>query len=263
MQDKPFRGAAVYPGGVILFRRGAPGKGRGPGGPRGKVREFSRASRRRLALAILRYVPPRLVGERRVFWLTLTAPGVSAVEAKRRLLAAFKRVCRRGLGKWGAIWRLEYQRNGAAHLHLLVVAKSFRQGLVVCKALLVAWLDLSGGDARPFGQCAKVVRSLPSLALYVSDMGKLGQSVPPPGEEPGRWWGVVFREIFPLLFPVVVWGSDVYFQVARFFRGLRSARRRRQRRRRWRGRGCLWEFVKVGSPARFLRGVGLPFAWAG
>lgn len=110
----------LWPGGTRLEIRlptrttSYPG---GPGGPRGGVREFSAASRRRL-VATLGKIPPH----RRPVFLTLTYPRVWPSDSQqwKRHLHIFRRRLDRISPQSSYIWKLEPQRRGAPHYHLLL-----------------------------------------------------------------------------------------------------------------------------------------------
>ena len=241
--SQPARGVALWPTGGKAFRRGGRA---GPGGRRGKITRFSERSRDRLRVAILSRISPTAVGERRLGWLTLTTRSGTAAEIKGSFRAVLERVRRLGV-PCGIVWRLEYQERGVPHLHLLVECESTAGLFVVAKEMVTWWLRVRGDDASPAGQCFKLVRSSSSLSLYVTDMSKVQQSVPPEGESPGRWWGVVNRFFFPVIFPILVYGHLAYFEFLRLVRHLRTARRRAAGKRRWRGRGVLSDFWEPGD----------------
>lgn len=255
---RPTRGVAIWPGGGVAFRRGRPG--RVGGGVRGRITSFSAASRRRLRQVILSHISPRAIGERRLLWITLTARDLySASVAKsafRAVLERLRRVFPRG--GFGLIWRLEYQRRGAAHLHLLLEAKDTATGLSVSREIVVWWMRcLRDVGVSPAAQLVKFVTTSAGLSLYVSDMSKVEQS-DPGADSPGRWWGVAFRDFFVVTLPILLYGYDVYFEFLRLLRKLRRARARRSGRR-WRGLGLrseFWEYSDFGSVIKSIS-VGL------
>lgn len=90
-----------------------------PGGKRGIVKEFSSASRRRLAKLV------NCIGDSCSF-LTLTYPFCypGAGEAKSDLRAFFKRILRR-FPSSGIVWKLEYQKRQAPHFHIFLFGVPF------------------------------------------------------------------------------------------------------------------------------------------
>lgn len=83
---------------------------------RGKVKNFSKKSRRRLLELLARTGNEKLP---RVF-LTLTYPSnmTDSEKGKQHLRSFLERV-RRRYPRASAIWRIEYQKRGAVHFHLL------------------------------------------------------------------------------------------------------------------------------------------------
>jgi hypothetical protein len=105
-------------------RVGTPRRRHG-GGIRGKVRGFSRVSRRNLLrrLASINRTAFRAF-EGKVYFLTLTYPKQFPEDpepCKRHLKAFLKRLQHR-YGPFAAFWRLGIQQRGAWHLHLLLFA---------------------------------------------------------------------------------------------------------------------------------------------
>jgi hypothetical protein len=100
------------------------------GGRRGVIRGFSKASRRRLTDRLMR-VPWRDVAQTdkhasqaRAVLVTLTYPREFPQDARvyHRHLDNFHRsLSYVKQNRYGAIWRLEFQRRGAAHFHILFV----------------------------------------------------------------------------------------------------------------------------------------------
>jgi len=82
---------------------------------RGKVRGFSRQSRRRMMTMVA-----RIKNEMLPLFITLTYPSIfpSTKQSKRDLKVFIQRMKRRWPGH-GAIWKLEYQKRGAPHYHML------------------------------------------------------------------------------------------------------------------------------------------------
>jgi len=125
--NRPGKGSIeYYPDGVAISspRKLTPGNRNPP--KRGKVKEWSSASRRRMRVFMLTHEPD---GETIDIGATYTVPGPPlAVDEIRALwkwwsLRAFK------LG-WSAIWRMEVQKRGAVHWHAIVcVPRSFMENV--------------------------------------------------------------------------------------------------------------------------------------
>lgn len=170
-------------------------------------------------------------------WLTV-APSGKAV--KKHLKALMMRYQRR----WGKravfVWKLEFQRRGAPHLHLLMVLPAdpgFREWLSEAWAAVVAHPDPeerrrhrmagTGVDYVRGGRCFDPKRS----AVYFSKHGgaaggKEYQHVVPvewqePGKGPGRFWG--FEGLKPATATVTVEVRE-YVQLRRTLRRISEAR---------------------------------------
>jgi hypothetical protein len=172
------------------------------GGLRGKVKGFSRASRRRLMQTIAQV---KRDAELPVF-ITLTYPFdfPTPKESKRHLKMFLQRFQRAHAGA-GVIWKLEPQERGAPHYHMLAWGpkKNDLWDFVPC-----AWHDIAGGGdknhlAFHFGllgneHCVSEVRSFRGVWAYASKY--LGKTFEVSGWEnkyTGRFWAVVNRENIP------------------------------------------------------------------
>jgi hypothetical protein len=118
------------------------------------------------------------------------------------------------------VWKLEPQKRGAPHFHLLVWGMldvnyhlayfDGTTGLVPAEiARLVrvqeirewvsqAWYEVVGsGDEKHLRAGTRVedVRSLNGVSAYLKKY--LGKEVPPEWENAGRWWGIFQRENMP------------------------------------------------------------------
>src|SRR5205085_8035023 len=82
---------------------------------RGRIRRFSANARRRLMRFMARL---RMKGVRATF-ITLTFKGYPSNAEAKRALHAFMSHLRRTFPKASACWRMEYQKRGAIHFHLL------------------------------------------------------------------------------------------------------------------------------------------------
>jgi hypothetical protein len=239
--------AVVVPGGLMLSGVRLGGSDAvGGGGRRGNVAGFSEASRRRLMDKLMSVDMGAVSAGRksrvaRALFVTLTYPRdwPAAWEVWKAQLKAFrKRVERSRHGFLGALWRLEFQRRGAPHFHLLlcfprpVHVRGFRLWLSR------AWNEvLDGGrdhlvvgcNARPvYGGGGKLLNY---LAKY------LGKCTPAPvdGSASGRMWGV-WGSLPVRLLAAVRWHSRPEYEAflhrliewggaSRYIRGLHPLRR--------------------------------------
>lgn len=178
---------------------------RSGGGDRGAVTEFSAGSRRRLIRKI-----SRLQANTAVF-LTLTYPDrfPGGKTAKCHLRALLERL-RRRFPKCSAVWRLEYQKRGAPHFHLIlfdfpfVPHKTFRRWWA---EIIDEYID----DYLPHVRL-EFIRSKRGVQSYVSKyVAKMPDVVVSEESEAseglfntitylhaGRWWGVFNKACIPL-----------------------------------------------------------------
>jgi hypothetical protein len=184
---------------------------------RGKISEFTKKSRLRMQRElskVRRDALPILV--------TLTYPGEYSAEPKvwKRDLDNFSRRMAREYPNVAGVWKLEPQKRGAPHFHLLVWGMldvnyhlayfDGTTGLVPAEiARLVrvqeirewvsqAWYEVVGsGDEKHLRAGTRVedVRSLNGVSAYLKKY--LGKEVPPEWENAGRWWGIFQRENMP------------------------------------------------------------------
>jgi hypothetical protein len=191
------------------------------GAKRGKIGGWSRASRKRMREFLLMYRPRPGWRE---YAVTLTVPGPPLEpEEKRRAFHAFTIATKRaGLG---AVWRLEVQKRGAAHWHLLVVAgPGFRpHGDIPVDVAVALWtrqawkgcLDLLGEASWALGRTGDVYTgsrgSAPGSDRHMIDVQAMGdkgagwcrymfdhttkaKQEQEAGE--GRHWGIINRAVF-------------------------------------------------------------------
>ena len=173
------------------------------GGSRRRVVTYSGKSRKRLLELFARLQDPDSRGYRyRVSFLTLTTQRVhTPKEFKRRMFILLKRFRRRH-PRLAAVWRLEFQKRGAPHIHLVLYNAPW---------LDKEWIQSSWGEIvteeRPFTRIERV-KSHRSLLSYVSkyvakDTGfnyvpKLtALGVVSDGDALGRCWGVFGRGNLP------------------------------------------------------------------
>ena len=194
----------VFPGGV-LAQRTKGGRGRVGGGPRGVIRGFSLASRRRLIEYLIRMAWP--LYDFSLGHFTYHDRWGSRRDWKRDLRAFEKRLKRR----WGHvlvdwIWREEFQGRGAPHFHdLFLWVKGRRPDAVLFERWCRwAWAEVIGttGDVDALRHGVRVAEVGPRkgdlgrvLGYLLGEMGKVSQGHPvdPQTGEPletGRMWGV-------------------------------------------------------------------------
>jgi len=155
LDKEPYPHKAVrYAGGVMLSGMPSPhyqGRLRGRGGPRGRVQTFSRKSRLRM-LRLVAKVRRDYLGS--PFMVTLTYPDEWPGEpgaAYENLRVFLQRLRRRGvIGP--CIWRLELQKRGAPHFHLVVWPVPGRDlpTVPLLRARLASWWKRTIGTEHPW-----------------------------------------------------------------------------------------------------------------
>lgn len=156
---------------------------------RGRVIGLSRRSRLRLQVRINRC--KFQLG--RVWFLTLTYPREFPPHcaAKNDLRALLKRIARKW-GKRGAIWRIENQKRGAPHFHLILFLAAAVPEKEMVEWVSRSWHEVVGsGDENHlhYGAKTELFRSARGVASYCSKY----VSKPEDGERvrliEGRQWG--------------------------------------------------------------------------
>lgn len=202
------------------------------GGDRGVVSGFSKASRSRMMSRLSMLQKHRLP-----LFVTLTYPSKfpNVKQAKEHFRAFVERL-RRAYPGFGFVWKLEYQKRGAPHFHLLL------WGLTLAQArdfVPVAWFMVAG---RGFPEhlafhrgelhnkpCVEEIRSFRGVVSYASKyMTKDLGADPHTGEiSQGRVWGIRGKVPFS---PILQFRLDMdqalqFRRSVRRFTGLRLGRR--------------------------------------
>lgn len=236
-------------------RRGdTPRKGRG-GGIRGKVRGFSRISRRNLLrrFAAINRTAFRAF-EGKVFSLTLTYSRQFPEDpesCKRHLKAFLKRLERR-YGPFAAFWRLGVQKRGAWHFHLLLFAPpSFGTLPELRDSVASCWYEVCGkvgeGHLRA-GTNVEVVRKWKQVTSYAEKYVAKEEQFPE-GVETGRVWGRWHKELLPVRWETTQVSLSDAYRVRRVFRKLARIRSTGSLRR-------LTVFVRYENVFRLLQFLG-------
>jgi hypothetical protein len=178
-------------------------------GERRECKGFSENSRRRLIQKMAQWNLNDLYG----YFITLTYPCVYAEDWriwKRDLDTLFKRMERKYPKLVGSCWRVEFQRRGAPHFHLIAVCGEACENLVLFRIQIAEmWAEIvaegyriSGGDMAAYaaeqekhrraGTGIEAVQGRKQLMAYVSKyLAKVDQVNVPDGW--GRNWG--FRNL--------------------------------------------------------------------
>ena len=189
--------------------------GRNHGGARGVVRGFSRGSRRRLLSTLNKVSKTHLQS---ALFVTLTYPGVwpDAWERWKRDLDAMGKRIRRQFPGCSFVWRLEYQRRGAPHFHLMLFGVPF----VPASWLARSWYEIVGsGDSRHLAAGTEVrrVRNFRSVIGYAAKYLAKGKS-DDDARTDGRVWGVVGRSDLPIEIVGVTLSAQAFYKMRRYLR---------------------------------------------
>jgi hypothetical protein len=180
------------------FPTGPTGEERKGGGKRGKVVEFSAQSRLRLIRALCKLA---IVPEHCLF-VTLTYPAefpTEAAEIKAHFAAMVKRL-KRSLPGISGYAKVEPQKRGAPHWHLLLFGERFSRAKVEALRRWMAkgWYEVVGsGDPKHFraGTQVKVPTTVNGTMAYLCKyLGKTCTGLPPGL----RYWRVINRKELPV-----------------------------------------------------------------
>lgn len=168
------------------------------GGPRGQVSLFSRQSKKRLMNLL-----GTIERNEKPLFCTLTYPATFPISSgvwKTHLDKFWKRMIRKFPGA-STIWKLEPQKRGAPHYHLLVWGV---ERLAMKKFISAAWYESVGsGDLKHLhaGTQVEDVQTWRGVMSYASKyMGKIfdmPMMADLGWDNPGRFWGIRGRENLP------------------------------------------------------------------
>lgn len=162
---------------------------------RGEVGGLSRKSRMRL-MKLCAAIPWALFETR--FFTTLTYPDEFPTDGRavKRHLVAFRKRFERRWGKQAAVWKLEFQRRGAPHFHLLLSVPAGVDLREFRSWLSSSWYEVvSSGDLRHLLAGTQVQIADTDCGRYFaygvkSSGSKEYQNQVPEGfESVGRFWG--------------------------------------------------------------------------
>jgi hypothetical protein len=160
---------------------------------RGKIKGFSKASRRRLMRKLAVLDKNKLPQ-----FMTLTYPKIYPLQSevwKYQLDKFIKRMKYR-FPDFCAIWKLEFQKRGAPHFHLLVWGLPPANHIYNLVSKL--WFDVVGsGDEKHLkaGTQIQKIRSWKGVMAYASKY--MGKEIDGADLEVGRFWGVVNADLLP------------------------------------------------------------------
>lgn len=168
---------------------------------RGRVKSFSQKSRLRL----MRFLARIRIKNIRATFITLTFRRYPSNEEAKRCLHAFLQAIRRRFPQASAIWRMEHQRRGSAHFHLL----AFNMPYWSWQEILKVWKGITGQVVARVD--VRLVRSRRGVASYVSKyIAKVEKGIRKPflvyppylhgmrKWRKGRFWGYHNKKALPL-----------------------------------------------------------------
>jgi hypothetical protein len=196
------------------------------GGIRGRVRGFSRTSRRNLLrhLASINRDAFRAFRGRMIF-VTLTYPHEYPEDPERckAHLKALKKRLQREYGSFAAFWRLGIQGRGTFHFHLLLFAgPTFGPIDELRWFISSAWYEITGrvseGHLRA-GTRVEVVKKWRQATSYVERYLAKPEEFPE-GLQTGRIWGVWNEKLLPVRWETARVGLRDAYKIRRIFRKL-------------------------------------------
>lgn len=198
-------------GRLVKYRAHYQAKSKNPGGGlRGAITEFSAQSRKRLLEKMARL---QVRDVAKFITLTYGQAWPSAQQAKAHLRAFLERI-RRRWPKASAIWRIEYQKRGAPHFHLIVFGLPFWPKSEVARH----WSEVIGDDYLDYSADLDAPRApftrIEALAGHKHAMQYMSKYVAKVPDEDsaaasapgfntsaylheGRWWGVFNAAFLP------------------------------------------------------------------
>jgi len=139
-----------------------PGRDTGGRGTRGKIYSFTGQARLRLLKKVMqierKYEP---------IMLTLTYPGEWKQYDYKENLRVFKERFKRKYPQGSFLWKLEYQKRGAPHFHLLLFNVNYKSVMLWAKK---AWYEtVKSGDIRHFraGTRVEIAKNRSKMISYM------------------------------------------------------------------------------------------------
>lgn len=259
------------------------------------ITEFSGQSRFRL-LSLFNKIDRDKIEPDRLWFVTLTYPGKwppTWAEWKKHLQNWKKRL-ERVYGRIPAFWKLEPQRRGAPHFHLILlvppewsndlrsVGRHVRRGRMVTswkggklaefrRWLARSWYEVVGsGDerhARAGTNCEPMEGWHKAKSYCAKYVGKECSFVDPETGEPlpaGRFWGVWHKDDFPIEEKTRCMGIESWTRIRRGVRRYLERKGYRPKCGRWRWSNCqprgLSGFVPASVVGRLVEAERCPWA---
>jgi hypothetical protein len=201
------------------------------GGVRGRVRGFSRASRRNLLrrLASINRTAFR-DNKGRLIPLTLTYPSEypKDPEVCKNHLKAFRKRLEREFGSFSGFWRMGIQQRGAWHFHLLLfLPRSAYKSIQALRNFVASsWYEVCGKICESQLLAGTRIEEIRKWKQATSYMEKYvaKEEVFPEGVETGRIWGVWNEKLLPVEWQTVKVNLKDAYRIRRIFRRLAKMR---------------------------------------
>lgn len=181
-------------GNLVLAVDMSPCRGNPEPSPRGEIKGFSAASRKRMIQQCAR------MGNAVPVFVTLTYgaewPACPSVW-KSHLDTWWKRVIRKH-PDCAAIWRLEPQERGAPHYHLLIYRKTGKRPFLPFEWVAKSWAKVTDGDASACSRVEALKSHRGGMFYAAKYCAKLGDGSLPDGwEKVGKHWGILSKANLP------------------------------------------------------------------
>ena len=181
-------------GNLILAVDLVPSKGNPNPSPRGEIKGFSKASRKRMIRECAR------LGSAIPIFVTLTYPKdypSDPSQWKRDLDSWWKRAKRKD-ASLSAIWRLEPQERNAPHYHLLIYRKDGKRPFLPHQWVSASWAAVTNGNSDSCSRVEALKSHRGGMFYAAKYCAKLGDgSVPGGWEKVGKHWGKLNVSMLP------------------------------------------------------------------
>lgn len=177
---------------VIVLSREFPRRMHVGGGLRSEITEFSASSQKRFFMFL-----GQITDWKDCLFVTLTYPGMYSTNPAdwKRDLQTFRRWLDHRFDGLAVVWRLEAQRRGAPHYHLLVWGAPELMYKGVQKEARAAWYRIvDSGDGRHLRRglhCDRIRHRLAAAKYLAKELGKKLSCF---GCPVGRYWGVWWKD---------------------------------------------------------------------
>lgn len=138
-------------------------------GDRRETNEFTARSRTKLLRTFARIKAPDSKGYRsKVSMVTLTMRDIVHPRKAKQYLFTFLKRWRRKYPTLAGIWKLEFQKRGAPHFHMLL----YNAGYISKDAIRISWGEIIGQD-RPFTRIERIKNYRQGMAYVAKYLGKV------------------------------------------------------------------------------------------